>query len=144
MVSPHVDLGPDVDFDFGQRPGAGRYRIISTLLVESSLLLHTHSSCLLANPLYAQAIREKSVIQLFDHLQSIHSRCSDTEVCSLMFHFFSGAHDGKRRESEVEDEGALAREYKPRTKHSLVNRREQDLCQACLRQTMRKHQGAEL
>jgi len=43
-------------------------------------VLHTHSSCLLANPLYAQAIREKSVTQLFYHLQSIHSRCSDTEV----------------------------------------------------------------
>ena len=27
MVSPRVDLGPDIDFDFGQRPGAGRYNI---------------------------------------------------------------------------------------------------------------------
>jgi len=34
---------------------------------------------------YAQAIREKLVTQSFNHLQSIHSRCSDTEVCSLMF-----------------------------------------------------------
>ena len=45
------------------------------------LSLHTHSSCLLADPLYAQTIREKLVTQSFDHLQSIHSRCSDTEVC---------------------------------------------------------------
>jgi len=46
---------------------------------------HTHSSCWLAHPLYARAIREKSVTQIFNHLQSIDSRCSDTEVCSLMF-----------------------------------------------------------
>ena len=46
---------------------------------------HTHSSWLLANPLYTQAIRQKSVTQLFYHLQSIHSRCSETEVCLLMF-----------------------------------------------------------
>ena len=35
----------------------------------------------LAHPLYAQAIRAAFNIQLLDHLQSIHSRWSDTEVC---------------------------------------------------------------
>ena len=29
MVPPYVDLGLDVDFDFGQRPGAGRYKFVS-------------------------------------------------------------------------------------------------------------------
>ena len=56
-------------------------------MFETGIQFHfyTHSSCLQANPLYAQTIREKSVTQLFHHLQSIHSQCSDTEVCSLMF-----------------------------------------------------------
>jgi len=43
--------------------------------------VYTDPSCLLANPLYAQAIREKISYSVFYHLQSIHSRCSDTEVC---------------------------------------------------------------
>jgi len=43
---------------------------------------HTQTQVVfLAHPLYAQAIREALVTQSFYHLQSILSRCSNTEVC---------------------------------------------------------------
>ena len=97
---------------------------------------------LLAHPLYAHSIREErtsySVIQLFDHLQSIHSRCSDTEVCHLwcfsLADLIVGVQMAARaplcpllfRYSQTEqNEGAPAREDKPRTKTHPVNRRKQ-------------------
>ena len=79
-----------------------------------------------------------SVTQLFDHLQSIHSQCSDTEVCYLMFlASWLDRRSANGREgaslftsfqvlTTAQNEGALACNQKPRTKTSLVNRREHE------------------
>ena len=75
---------------------------------------------------------------ILDHLQSIPSRCSDTEACHLwcfsLADLIVEVQTAARaplcsllfRYSQTEqNEGALAREDKPRTKTTLVNRREQ-------------------
>jgi len=91
---------------------------------------------------HKQLGQHSTSIQLLDHLQSIHSRCSDTEVCHLwcfsLADLIVGVQMAARaplcpllfRYSQTEQhKDTLAREDKLRTKTTLVNRREQHASQ---------------